>query len=364
MKKELDNFLLQVAQSLFRYNTHKDLQILHTDVDVLYDIVEHISDIENIYIGPLHTPNTYGYSVSSSFLAIADSVISNKSKIYENPLYTPDVISEGLRSMNNRESVGLLLCLGFLLGEKVFVHEGLIYRLGHLNKTELLQIIDYGEPVFGVKTLDITEYITPILRRVFELLNLAPNIEYSAYHRLYGAADIFIKVYEGAELPIKIPLDFAWYPSVKKAYLRYIMHHPEDSNYLGAFINIKAHMDRFAKQALHYFAYTVGGAYAPTKGEFSTPLSKWYEKEINEKQLDEIFDDIIKDERRTFEELVQLGIGISLEANLKLTKKRFARIQKLVESYHIAEYRELAGPFLIKDSSMLSIKILRRQIND
>jgi hypothetical protein len=34
MKKELDNFLLQVAQSLFRYNTHKDLQILHTDVDV------------------------------------------------------------------------------------------------------------------------------------------------------------------------------------------------------------------------------------------------------------------------------------------------------------------------------------------
>jgi len=364
MKKELDNFLLQVAQSLFRYNTHKDLQILRTDVDILYNTIEHIDGIENIYIGPLHTPNTYGYSVSSPFLAIADSVISNKPKIYENPLYIPDVISEGLRFVSNRESMGLLLCLGFLLGEKAFAHKGIIYRLGHLNKTELFQITDYGEPVFGIKTLDITEYIIPILRRVFELLNLVPNTEHSTYHRLYGAADIFIKVYEGTGLPIKIPLDFAWYPSVKKAYLRHIMHHPEDNNYLDAFMNIRIHMDRFAKQALHYFAYTIGGVYTPIKGAFSTPLSKWYEKEINEKQLDEIFDEIIKDERRTFEELVQLGIGISLEANLRLTKKRFARIQKLVESHYIAEYQELAGPFLIKDSSMLSIKILRRQIND
>jgi len=293
-----------------------------------------------------------------------DALANNEMRIYENPLYVEDLMSASFKLMRNREAIGLVLCLGFLLGEKVFTHEGLMYRLQHIDDAGLLHIADYGEPIFGIKTLSITEHIGPMLRRVFELLNLAPNVEHSEYHRAYGVADIFIDVHADVGLPVKIPLDFAFYPSIKKAYLRYIMHHPEDSRYLDAFINIRNNADRSMKQALYYFAHTIGGVYTPPKGVFSTPLSKWYDREINEKQLDEIFDDIIKNERRTFEELVQLGIGISLEANLRLTKKRFAKIQKLVESHYIKEYKELAGPFLIKDSSMLSIKILRRQIND
>lgn len=365
MNKEIDAFLLQIAQSIFRYTIHEDLPRLFDDIDALYAAIQHIRDIKNIYIGPLHPQSTYLYSLTSSFLAIADAVINNKEAIYGSAAYIPDWISEGIRPLKSRDSLGLLLCLGFLFGQKIFAHEGIIYRLQHINKSELLQITDYSDPIFGIKTLHYTEHAIPMFRRIFELLNLVPSMKYSAYHRLYGIADIFIKVHEDVELPTKIPLDLAWYPSVQKAYLRYIMNNAEgNAKYLDAFNNILANTDRFTKQALYYFQHTVGGVYTPTKEEYPTQLSKWYNKKINEKQLDEVFDDVIKDERRVFEILVQLGIGISLEANLRLTKKRFSRIQKLVESRLISRYKELAGPFLIRDSSMLSIKILRRQIND
>ena len=362
--KELDNFILQVTQSIFRHNTHKNLQILLGEVNELYDGIQHIRNVEDIFIGPLYSQPLYGFPVGSSFSSIAEAVNNNKEKIYENPLYVGDDISESFRNITHRDSISILLCLGVLLGPRVFAHEGLLYRLRYIAKTNALQRIDYGDLIFGAKVLDTIEHTTPLFRRVFEFLNLAPSIGFRDYHRVYAMADVFIKVYEGIGLPTKIPLDLVSYPPVRKAYLRHIMHHPEDTQYLDAFNRIKAGCSAPVGRALHYFAHTVGGVYTPIKGVFSTPLAKWYDKEINEKQLDAIFDDVIKDENRTFEELVRFGIGISLEANLRLTKKRFAKIEKLVESTHITEYRELAGPFLIKDSSMLSIKILRRQIND
>jgi hypothetical protein len=143
-----------------------------------------------------------------------------------------------------------------------------------------------------------------------------------------------------------------------------MMHHPEDIKYLPIFNIIKNNSDHTLKRALYYFAHTLGGPYTPKPPHLSTQLAKWYTKEINEKELDNFFDDIIKEERSTFEELLHLGIGISIDANLRLTKKRFARIKKFVTSNMIREYKELAGPFLINESSMLACKIMRRQIND
>ena len=362
--KELDNFILQVTQSIFRHSTHKDLQILLNEVNELYDGIQHVRNVEDIFIGPLYSQPLYGFPVGSSFFAMAEAVNNNKEKIYENPLYVGDDISESFRDITHRDSIPLLLCLGVLLGPKVFAHKGLLYRLRCIIKTNILQTSNYHDSIFGAKVLDTIEHTTPMFRRVFEFLNLAPSTGYRSYHQMYAMAEIFIKVYEGIGLPTKIPLDFVSYPAIRKAYLRHIMHHPEDIQYLAAFNHIRVGCSQSVTRALHYFAHTVGGVYTPIKGVLSTPLAKWYDKEINEKQLDGIFDEVIKEERRTFEELVRFGIGISLEANLKLTKKRFAKIEKLVESPDITEYRELAGPFLIKDSSMLSIKILRRQIND
>ena len=364
MNKELDVFLLQVAQSVFRYGIHKDIQQLFDDVNALYVDIQHIKNPENIYIGPLHTQNTYVYSVSSSFLDIADAIMRHKNVIYKNPAYVMGNISESFRFINNRDSIVILLCLGFLFGGKVFAHKGLIYRLQNLDKTEFLQITDYHDPIFSNATLHIADYAMPMFRQIFELLNLIPKTDHDTYHRSYGVADMFIRVHGDVGLPTKIPIDLAWYPSVKKAYLRHIMHYPEDTRYLNMFKVILENSDRITQRGLHYFSHTIGGAYTPAKGAYQTQLCKWYDKEIDEKQLDEVFDDVIKDERKVFEELGHLGVGISLEANLRLTKKRFSRIQKLVESHFISEYKELAGPFLIKDSSMLSIKILRRQIND
>ena len=208
------------------------------------------------------------------------------------------------------------------------------------------------------------EYAAPMFKKVFEILTLiVPPNKYYGYG-MYGVADIFVKVYNDCLLPTQIPLGLSSHTSVKKMYLRHIMHHPEDIQYLDAFRSIQASSDAPTKQALYYFAHTVGGVYTPIKGLSQSVLAKWYEKEINEKQLDDAFDDVIRDERRIFNELLQLGIGISIDANLRLTKKRFARLQRYIDSNKIAKYRELVGPFLVKDSSMLSIKILRRQIND
>jgi len=346
---------------VYRFNNHEDMTKLLSDVGALYDDIECIRDVDNIYIGPLYSQSVYVYPTTSSFVAVADA-LANYKGLYNNKEYVKDAFSEAVRGTQHRDSSCILMCLGFLLGPRVFEHEGIVHRVQHLKRDELVNVHEYDNPLFGLKTLNTTEYARPMFRRAFELLSLIEEPINNTYHRSYGVADIFLEVHD--ELPTKIPLDLAWYTQTKKVYLRHIMHHPEEERYMDAFCQIRESSDRFVRRALHYFAHTIGGAYKPIDGSMPSTLSNWYDHKIDEKQLDDMFDEVIGAERRTFEELGQLGIGISIDANLRLTKRRFSRLQKLVESTQISEYKELAGPFLARDSSMLAIKILRRQIND
>jgi len=361
MQKEIDNFLLQVAFSIYRYDIHEDISMLLNDLEDLWVDIEPIRDVSQIYIGPLNTQPIYKYTVDDAFSSISYLLYQYRHDIYKSPTYVPDPLIESIRHIKHDYVACVLLVLYFLYGERVLTHIGLMYRLQHLEWTNLISVQQYTTAVCGHKRLDQFKHTIPMFKRIFEALSLITNEV--ANNRTYGISEIFRYIYNGQELPIKVPLNLVSHPSIKKMYLRHILHNPEDVRYVDVFNEIYTSSSRYERLAVYYFSQSIGGAYILTSN-YSTKLSSWYKGELDEKQLDGVFDDILVEEKRTFEELGQLGIGIAVDANIRLTKKRFSKIKRCVENREIAEYKELAGPFLIRDSSMIACKILRRQIHD
>lgn len=355
MHKEIDNFLLQVAHSIYRHN---DVELLLNDLEKLWIDIESIEDTGQIYIGPLHTQAIYKYTVDGSFLSISNMLYQHRHVI--STYYANDPFIEAIRDIKHDSVAQVLICLYFLYGERVLAHKGLIYRLQHLENVNLVSLQQYGTPICGVKRFDQFKNTMLMFKKFFAMLS---SIDTIPVNRTYGIDDIFEYVYNGQELPTKVPLNLISHPSIKKMYLRYILHNPTNTRYVDVFNKIYYNSDRHTKLAIYYFSQSIGGAYTLV-GNYTTKLSSWYDGRLNEKQLDDVFDEILVEEKKTFEELGQLGIGIAIDANIRLTKRRFTRIKRCVESREISKYKELAGPFLIRDSSMIACKILRRQIHD
>jgi hypothetical protein len=331
------------------------------ELDVAYKLIERLHDIVE-FRGPLHLNSVYQYTTSESYTSAVSLLYSNIDKL---PTSVANPAIEVIRGVKTSDTAVMFSCLYAIYGEKILSNIPLITRLQILSNSDLTTSHEYSSSFFSAKSLDSVKYGREIMRKIFSALSLIDNI-HTRSHRTYGLAELMMAAYKDSELPIAIPANLAQYSSVRKAYLRYIMHNPNDEKYVSAFNHIFVTCDTHMKRVLYYFAHSIGGIYKPLVAQFkvTTTLSQWYGNELTEKQLDTMFDDVLRDEKRTFDELLALGIGISLDANIRLTKKRFAKIQKHVESKEIAEFKELAGPFMIKDSCMLACKILRRQIND
>jgi hypothetical protein len=361
--KRIDNFILQTAQAVYRHKLHNDDNRFVGELRELYDDISSIQDIKPIYTSSLYIADSYAIYLNKATASTINGLYNSKDKILGSIEYERNELFERMVLLPN--NIGnVLFSLYYIYGSRILGNEFVKTRLHNIVHTNIVNDFDYKtDKFFSISNPVLGERYKEILKGIFRLLSLT-QIAQQSKGGSHALADIYRDIHIGEDPPVAIPMQLYLFSAVKQMYLRYIMLNPDDTRFVEIFKQIYANADQRNQRALYFFSQTIP-AYKVTSNAYSnSALDKWYKKEITEKQLDDVFDDVIKEERRTFDELAVMGIGISIDANLRLTKKRFKSIKKYVESYHLAHYKELAGPFLINESCMLACKILRRQIND
>ena len=361
--KRIDNFIIQTAQAIYRYKIHNNDGIFVNELEALYADISNVQDIKSIYTTSLYIADPYAIYLNRATAAVINGLYNSKDKILESQEYERNELFERMMSLPNIVGT-ILFSLYCIYGSSILENEFIKIRLHNITRTNVVNDFDHRtDKIFSVSNPVLGERYKDVLKDIFKLVSLTKTTlqSKSGSHAL---ADMYRDVHIGEDPPTAVPMELYLFTAVKQMYLRHIMLNPSDIRFVEIFKQIYANADPRNQRALYFFSQTIPEYRVVSSVYSNSALDKWYKKEMTEKQLDDVFDDVIKEEKRMFDELAVMGIGISIDANLRLTKKRFKSIKKYVESYHLAQYKELAGPFLISESCMLACKILRRQIND
>lgn len=263
-----------------------------------------------------------------------------------------------LRSIPSHDAKMLFVLLFSVYGESLLQARGLLSRVAALCAFNAVSTT-YGAnyTIRAIKELPYGKYVNEQLAQILGRVNVE---ELTKYRKSSYSFDIVGNVYEASKVPPPDNLVIACMPSndpIRTRVYRHIIS-TRDVAYAPV-MHAMCLQEGIAGRAAYYMAKSLGGEFTPPQRVAQTDvLWRWFHGEVTDEELDKRFEEVIGMNESMFKYMVRSNMGISIACKINITARRYMKILRLAKGQD--RTRGLIGPFIIKDSPFIGIKLTRR----
>lgn len=266
-----------------------------------------------------------------------------------------------LRAIPNNDAKGLFALLFGVYGDRLLWAHGVLSRVASLrafNATSFAYGANYTMRDMGgmAHGKQMHAYLANMLGRL--------DVSVLARHRKDSYSfDIVERAYAGETLPPN-NLVMAVMPYEDNIRTRMYLHilRTRDVAY-APIMHYMSMTEGTGGKAAYYMAKSLGAEFEPPK---RPPLSnaetdllwQWFHGNASDEQLDARFEEVLGNNEGLFKHMVRNCMGIGVPGKIRITSRRYLKILRLAK--HQDRSRGLIGPFIIKDSPFIGIKLTRR----
>jgi hypothetical protein len=271
-----------------------------------------------------------------------------------------------LRSIPSNDAKMLFVLLFSVYGERILRARGLLSRVAALHAFNAVSFT-YGAnfTMRTVKELPYGAYVHEHLAKMLGRINVE---ELTKYRRSSYSFDIVGNVYGIDKVLPPDNLVLACMPvddSIRTRVYRHIIS-TRDVAY-APILHAMCLLEDTAGKAAYYMAKSLGGEFTPLKRPADhradlDVLWRWFHGEATDAELDAKFDDVLGAYENMFKYMTKCSMGIGIAGKIRITAKRYMKILRLAKGQD--RTRGLVGPFIIRDSPFIGIKLTRRDYDN
>lgn len=285
---------------------------------------------------------------------------------YTDDLKTPhSEFEKSLRTIQNVNAKGLFLLLYSIYGDNLLQARGIMSRVSTLGAFNAVSYT-YGAD-YTLRQINLLPYGPYVNEQLANILGRI-NVEALAKHRNNSSFDIIGTVYTIDKTLPPDNLVMACMPHGDDTRARVYRHilKTRDPAY-APLLHYMCATSTMAGKAAYYMAKSLGGEFTPPSQDADSVgmhdvLWQWFHGVITDEELDKNFEEVFNWNESMFRYMVRNCMGLSIACKIRITAKRYMKILRLAKEQD--RTHGLIGPFIIKDSPFIGIKLTRRDYDD
>jgi hypothetical protein len=269
-----------------------------------------------------------------------------------------------LRSIPSNEAKMLFALLFGVYGESALQAHGLLSRIAALRAFNAISFT-YGAnyTVRSIRNLPHGAHVNAQFAQILGRINVE---ELTKYRKSSYSFNIVNDVYEVGKMPPPDNLIITCMPSNDGIQTRVYRHviSTRDIAYVPV-MHAMCSQEGLAGRAAYYMAKSLGGEFTPPQWAVDIKadvLWRWFHGEATDEELNKRFEEVIDHNESMFKYMVRSNMGIGIACKINITAKRYMKILRLAKGQD--RTRGLVGPFIIKDSPFIGIKLTRRDYDN
>lgn len=267
-----------------------------------------------------------------------------------------------LRAIQTINAKGLFLLLYGVYGDELLQARGVMSRISTLRAFNAISYT-YGAD-YTIRQINLLPHGSYINEQLAQILGRI-NVEVLAKHLKDSYSfDVLGAVYTIDKTLPPDNLVMACMPRGDDTRTRVYRHilKTRDPAYAPLLHYMCTTNSPFGKAA-YYMAKSLGGEFTPPPQDVDSVgahdiLWRWFHGAATDEELDKNFEEVLNWNESMFKYMVRNCMGLSVACKIRITAKRYMRILRLAKEQDRTQ--GLIGPFIIKDSPFIGIKLTRR----
>lgn len=286
---------------------------------------------------------------------------------YPDDLKTPQSEFErSLRAIQNINAKGLFLLLYGVYGDNLLQARGVMSRVSTLKAFNAVSYT-YGA-IYTVRQANCLPHGLYVNEQLAQMLGRVNVGALAEYRKGSHSLDILNNVYTVDKTLPPDNLVMACMPHDENVRARVYRHILKTRDLAYApLLHYMCVMGGTTGKAAYYMAISLGGEFTPLPQAVDSMgtgdiLWRWFHGVTTDEELDNNFEEVLRWDESLFKYMVRNNMGLGISCKIRITAKRYMRIMRLAQGQD--RTHGLIGPFIIKDSPFIGIKLTRRDYDN